>query len=257
MPVRQPALYAGDVFQTLARGAGVTVPSPEVVDDLPDGRMELAQHASPTLRVILQEMLLYSTNLTAEVCGLAATQAKMRASLDIKASAAQMTRWIGETYGVECGFTDHSGLSDENRISASAMVKLLLAVQQDGDLRPILRRIAMRDSDNKRIENYPIEVRAKTGTLNFVSALAGYVETADGSDVVFAIFAADLDRRARGKAAGDEVPAGSSEWNRRAKRLQQVLLQRWGLTHTDNRPFSQGVDIDAQLTEGAADSSSD
>lgn len=207
MPVRQPALYAGDVFQTLARGAGVTVPSPEVVDDLPDGRMELAQHASPTLRVILQEMLLYSTNLTAEVCGLAATQAKMRAFLDIKASAAQMTHWIGETYGVECGFTDHSGLSDENRISASAMVKLLLAVQQDGDLRPILRRIAMRDSDNKRIENYPIEVRAKTGTLNFVSALAGYVETADGSDVVFAIFAADLDRRARGKAAGDEVPA--------------------------------------------------
>jgi D-alanyl-D-alanine carboxypeptidase/D-alanyl-D-alanine-endopeptidase (penicillin-binding protein 4) len=120
-----------------------------------------------------------------------------------------------------------------------------------------LRRIAMRDSDNKRIENYPIEVRAKTGTLNFVSALAGYVETAGGSDVVFAIFSADLDRRARGKAAGDEVPAGSIEWNRRAKRLQQVLLQRWGLTHTDNRPFSQGVDIDAQLTEGAADSSSD
>ncbi|MCF2870882.1 D-alanyl-D-alanine carboxypeptidase/D-alanyl-D-alanine-endopeptidase [Octadecabacter sp. G9-8] len=249
MPVRQPALYAGDVFQTLARDVGITLPAPEVVDDLPEGRMELVQHASPTLRTILQEMLLYSTNLTAEICGLAATEAKFRTSLEIENSAAQMTRWVGETYGVECDFKDHSGLSDENRISASAMAKLLLAVYGDDDLRPIMRRIAMRDADNNRIENYPIEVRAKTGTLNFVSSLAGYVETSDGSDVVFAIFAADLERRARGKAAGDEVPAGSIEWNRRAKRLQQVLLQRWGLTSRDDGPFSQGIDIDAQIDE--------
>lgn len=253
MPVRQPALYAGDVFQTLARGAGVTLPAPEVVDDLPNGRVELVQHSSATLRTILQEMLLYSTNLTAEVCGLAATQAKFRTSLKIENSAAQMTRWVGETFGVECDFKDHSGLSDENRVSSGGMVKLLLAVGADGPLRPILRRIAMRDADNNRIESYPIEVRAKTGTLNFVSSLAGYVETADGSDVVFAIIAADLDRRARGKAAGDEVPAGSIEWNRRAKRLQQFLLQRWGLTYRDDTPFSQGVDIDAQLDQVAAD----
>jgi D-alanyl-D-alanine carboxypeptidase/D-alanyl-D-alanine-endopeptidase (penicillin-binding protein 4) len=247
MPVRQPALYAGDVFQTLASEVGITLPEAEVIDDLPEGGIQLARHASPTLRQILQEMLLYSTNLTAEICGLAATQAKFGTPLRIELSAAQMTRWVGETYGVECDFTDHSGLSDENRISANAMAKLLLAVHADDDLRPILRRIAMRDGDNNRLENFPIEVRAKTGTLNFVSSLAGYVETSNGSDVVFAIFAADLERRARGKAAGDEVPAGSIEWNRRAKRLQQTLLQRWGLTERDDTPFSQGVDIDAQL----------
>lgn len=231
MPVRQPALYAGDVFRRLAGDIGVLLPEPEVVDDLPDGRVELAQHSSQTLRTILQEMLLYSTNLTAEVCGLAATQAKLRRSLDIEASAAEMTRWIGETYGIEGDLKDHSGLSDQNRISGSDMVKLLLAVGPDGPLRPILRRIAMRDGDNNRIEDYPIEVRAKTGTLNFVSTLAGYIETAEGSDLVFAIFSADVVRRERGKASGDEIPAGSREWNRRAKRLQQDLLQRWGLVY--------------------------
>lgn len=249
MPVRQPALYAGDVFQGLARTAGVDLPSPEVVDDLPETRTELVLHRSPALRTILQEMLLYSTNLTAEVCGLAATQARFDTALEIESSAAQMTRWLGETYGIECDFKDHSGLSDENRVSATAMVKVLLDEGPDSALRPILRRIAMRDADNNRIENYPIEVRAKTGTLNFVSTLAGYVETSDGSDVVFAIFAADLDRRARGKASGDEVPAGSIEWNKRAKRLQQVLLQRWGLTQRDEAPYSQGIDIDAQLDD--------
>lgn len=231
MPVRQPALYAGDVFRTLAAGAGVTLPEPEVVDDLPEGRTELTQHSSATLRTILQEMLLYSTNLTAEICGLAATQAKYRTSLAIEASAAQMTRWLGETYGIEGDFKDHSGLSDQNRLSAADMAKVLQAVGGDGPLRPILRRIAMRDADNNRLENYPIEVRAKTGTLNFVSTLAGYIETAEGEDLVFVIFTADVVRRERGKAAGDEVPAGSIEWNRRSKRLQQQLLQRWGLIY--------------------------
>lgn len=243
MPVRQPALYAGDVFRTLARGVGVSLPAPEVIDDLPEPRTELVTHSSDTLRTILQEMMLYSTNLTAEICGLAATQAKYRTSLGIEASAAQMTRWIGETYGVECDFKDHSGLSDANRIGAGAMSKLLLAVAPDNELRPIMRRIAMRDAENNRLEDYPIEVRAKTGTLNFVSALSGYVETVGGTDLVFTIFCADLVRRERGKAAGDEVPAGSIEWNRRAKRLQQQLLQRWGLIYQRREVIEPEIEL--------------
>lgn len=234
MPVRQPALYAGDVFRTLAGGAGVSLPEPEVVDDLPIERTELAQHESATLLVILQEMLLYSTNLTAEICGLAATQTKSGTTLDIQTSAARMTTWLGETYGIEGAFLDHSGLSDANRASAGDLVKVMLAVGPDGPLRPILRRIAMRDADNNRLENSPIEVRAKTGTLNFVSTLSGYIRTAEGSDLAFAIFAANLDRREHGKATGDEVPAGSIAWNRRAKRLQQRLLQRWGLIYRND-----------------------
>ena len=234
LPVRQPALYAGDVFRTLARGAEVSVPEPEVIDELPEERAELVQHESATLRTILQEMLLYSTNLTAEVCGLSATQAKSGTTLDIQASAAQMTAWLGETYGLEGQFVDHSGLSDQNSVSAHDLAKVLHNEGPDSPLRPLLRRIAMLDSNGNRLENYPIEVRAKTGTLNFVSALSGYIKTAEGSDLVFAIFAADLERRERGIATGAEIPEGSREWNRRAKRLQQRLLQRWGLVYRND-----------------------
>ncbi len=247
MPVRQPALYAGDVFRTLAREAGVDLPAAQVVDDLPEGRRQVGQHRSATLRLILNEMLLYSTNLTAEVCGLQATRAKLGRSLDIEASAAEMTRWLGETYGVECDFKDHSGLSDLNRISGAEMVKILLGDGANGPLRPILRRIAMRDEEGNRLEDYPIEVRAKTGTLNFVSTLAGFIKTAEGKDLAFAIFCANLERRERGKASGAEIPEGASAWNGRAKRLQQRLLQRWGLIY-------RGGEVEAAeaeaLTEG-------
>ncbi|MBT8412218.1 MAG: D-alanyl-D-alanine carboxypeptidase, partial [Octadecabacter sp.] len=71
MPVRQPALYTGDVFRTLCRAEGLSLPEPEVIDTAPEGGVELAVHQSDTLRVILEDMLLYSTNLTAEGCGLA------------------------------------------------------------------------------------------------------------------------------------------------------------------------------------------
>ncbi|MEL6960035.1 MAG: D-alanyl-D-alanine carboxypeptidase/D-alanyl-D-alanine-endopeptidase [Pseudomonadota bacterium] len=258
MPVRQPALYAGDVFRAVAREVDLTLPAPEVIDDLPEGfdaGQEVAQHRSPTLRTICQEMLLYSTNLTAEICGLAATQARVNQPLDIVASAQVMNDWLGETYGIEAAFKDHSGLSDENRISAAAMQAILLQEGPASALRPILRRIAMRDADRNRIEDYPVVVRAKTGTLNFVSSLSGFIETATGDDLIFTIFTANLERRAQGKASGAEVPEGSIAWNRRSKRLQQQVLQRWGLTSREDAPAAEaqatpgGVSLDGILPD--------
>jgi D-alanyl-D-alanine carboxypeptidase/D-alanyl-D-alanine-endopeptidase (penicillin-binding protein 4) len=74
-------------------------------------------------------------------------------------------------------------------------------------------------------------VEAKTGTLNFVNCLAGTVRTGRGADLAFAIFSAEPERRARAIASADEVPDGSREWARRARRLQQVLLQRWAVAY--------------------------
>lgn len=237
LPVRQPALYAGDVFRAVASDIDLSIPEPQVIDDLPQGLTEVAQHTSPTLRSILNEMLLYSTNLTAEICGVVASQKREQRSIGIEESARLMSEWLNTQYGIEGQFKDHSGLSDENRISAAEMVKVLLQEGPDSPLRPIMRRIPMRDINNNRLDAYPTIVRAKTGTLNFVSTLAGYIQTAQGRDLAFAIFAADLGARERGKVAGEEIPPGSIAYNQRAKRLQQVILQRWGLTNLPDNPI--------------------
>jgi len=77
------------------------------------------------------------------------------------------------------------------------------------------------------VKSSGIDIRAKTGTLNFTSALAGYVRTRDGHRFVFAIFAADLPRRSKIRKSERERPKGSRGWNRRAKMLQQALIHRW------------------------------
>ncbi len=61
-----------------------------------------------------------------------------------------------------------------------------------------------------------------------MSGLAGYVEAPGAGDLAFAIFAADESRRARAAREDREVPQGARSWNRRAKQLQQKLIERWG-----------------------------
>jgi len=96
-------------------------------------------------------------------------------------------------------------------------------------LRPLLKDILLTDSSGEALDPPPALVRAKTGTLNFVSALAGYVRTRAGTDLVFAYFSADVEAREASMNGVDEIPAGSREFLARSRRLQQALLQRWGL----------------------------
>jgi len=91
-----------------------------------------------------------------------------------------------------------------------------------------LKPIPVRDARGRIQKNHPIKVHAKTGTLNFVSGLGGFMTSADGTEMAFVIFAADTNTRARIKRADRERPQGAKGWNGRAKAFQQVLIARWG-----------------------------
>jgi D-alanyl-D-alanine carboxypeptidase/D-alanyl-D-alanine-endopeptidase (penicillin-binding protein 4) len=230
LPVRKPGLYAGEVFQTLAGANGIRLGKPQMIDTVPLGDV-LVRHQSPDLRRILRDMLKWSTNLTAEMVGLAATAARGTQPDSLKASAEQMNIWARANLGMQtAAFVDHSGLGDDSRVTASDMVTALIKVNDEG-LRDILKPIARRDEKRRVIKDHSIKVDAKTGTLNFVSTLAGYLTASDGTEMAFAIFAADEGIRATLSRAEREGPPGGKTWNRRAKRMQQQLIERWGLLY--------------------------
>ncbi|MEM6758573.1 MAG: D-alanyl-D-alanine carboxypeptidase/D-alanyl-D-alanine-endopeptidase [Pseudomonadota bacterium] len=227
LPVRKPALYAGDVFQTLARASGIVLKNPQVVSRIPQGTT-LAAVQSAELRVLLRDMLRYSTNITAEMIGMAATRARTGKVSSLKGSASEMSRWAASALGAKgTKLVDHSGLGDASKMTASGMVAALVNVHQSSGLRPILKPFAMRDAQRRVIKDHPIQVDAKTGTLNYVSGLAGYMTARDGTDLAFAIFCADETTRGRISKANREAPQGARGWNRRAKALQQKLIERW------------------------------
>lgn len=226
LPVRRPEIYAGDVLQTVARSHGIKLPYPEKTSAVPKGTV-LVRHVSDPLSRICRDMLKFSTNLTAEVLGLHAS-----GTGSLSASGGKMTGWLKGRHGVgKARFVDHSGLGDRSAISASEMVKALVGSGPSGPLRPLLKDIAVRDVKGRPTQGGPIKVKAKTGTLNFVSALAGFIQTPDGRDLAFAIFAADVGRRRGLTKAQKERPRGAKTYNGRAKRLQQQLINRWAVVH--------------------------
>ena len=226
LPVRRPGLYAGEVFATMAGAQGIRLRNPEVIDTLPPHEV-CVRHESGELRGILRDMLRFSTNLTAEMVGLAASVRRLGAVGDLSASAAEMNRWAIDALGMAAPkLVDHSGLGDASRLTTLDMTRGLLAVRES-DFRAILKPFGFRDAQGRPVQEQAITVDAKTGTLNFVSTLAGFVTAQDGREMVFAIFTADHDARSRISRAERERPAGGRTWNRKAKRVQQKLIERW------------------------------
>ncbi len=225
LPVRHPALYTGEVFATFARSHGIVLKAPKETPDAPTG-LPLVRFESAPLREMMRGMLRYSTNLTAEAAGMSATAARSGALRGLRTSALGMSRWADERAGgIAPSFVDHSGLGDQSRVSPRDMVRLLRARDVMPTLRPIMRDIPLVGEDQQVIDDPRVSVRAKTGTLNFVSTLAGYVRTKNGHDLAFAFFASDLEAREAGKLTGAESPPGARGWNRRARRLQQDILK--------------------------------
>ncbi|SDE83294.1 D-alanyl-D-alanine carboxypeptidase/D-alanyl-D-alanine endopeptidase [Limimaricola pyoseonensis] len=231
LPVRRPALYAGQVFAALAEARGIELGPVSEAAEAPVGEV-LARHESADLETLVREMLKYSTNLTAEQLGLAATAARGIEADGLVASARAMSDWVEARFGVAPDFIDHSGLGGASRISAMQMAKILTDPFAREELRPLLKSIRLYGPRGEALDRAPGVVVAKTGTLNFVSALAGYERTIGGRDIAFAIFSGDVARRIDSQDEEAERPEGARSYNGRAKWLQQRLLQRWGIAYS-------------------------
>lgn len=229
LPVRRPDAYAGDVFRTLAKAQGIRLPEPRPTAQQPQGRV-LASHSSDGLRTVLKAMLKHSTNLTAEAVGMAAS-ARIGAVGDHEASARAMTGWLKARVGVvDAVLHDHSGLGATTRITADDLVRTIRALGPQAGLRGLMKPVVFKDENGRKAAN-PILVEAKTGTLNFVSALTGFMVAPDGRELIFAIFTGDLARRDAVPMESRESPEGGAAWVRRSKRLQQQLIERWGAVY--------------------------
>lgn len=235
LPVRRPGIYAGEVFATMAGSHGIRLGAPEVIDSLPAHEVCVRQESIP-LWVILRDMLKYSTNLTAEMVGMSATVKRVGLVPDLRASADAMNAWAAEALKMKApALVDHSGLGDQSKVTAVDMTRALVAVQ-DSPLRQILKPFGFRDSNGRPLREQPTQVDAKTGTLNFVSSLAGYITARDGREMAFAIFAADVETRSGIPKAQRERPPGARTWNRKAKRVQQALIERWDTLYGEVEP---------------------
>lgn len=225
LPVRRPDVYAGEVFRTIAASQGLRLPIAEPLTGAEGAT--LVGRVSPNVGPMVGGMLKFSTNLTAEILGLKSTMARGGTPMDLASSAAQMSAWAQTRYGAGVALNDHSGLIDTSRVTAQALCQIMAGAARDGIMPGRLKTYRLKDEDGAPIEDNDILIRAKTGSLNFVSTFAGLLELPDREPLCFAILSADLPRRAALTKQDRERPAGSKSWAKRARAMQNDLLTRW------------------------------
>ncbi len=229
LPVRDPATYAAEVFQVLARAQGISLPQARKQEQVARGTV-IARLQSADMRSIQRSMLRYSTNITAEVLGLSATKATGGRTGSLRASAQAMGRWVAQqSRQSRPNLFNHSGLTDQSRISAKEMALFLAKQSSRSGLAGILKEIGLENARGDGVELPDIKVFAKSGTLNFTRGLAGYIEQNGQQRYAFAIFSADMAAR-RAAPANEERPAGARRWRGLAKGQEKALVYRWAST---------------------------
>lgn len=225
LPVRQPADYVGEVFTTLAAANGLQLPAHRH-RQAPRNATILAEMTSSHMDEILRWLLKYSNNMTAECVGLRTTQALGGNAQNLANSSNHMDRWAEVNLGgSNPSFRNHSGLTDDARVSPGTMATMLASPRAQSHLMHILKPVVVPDTTGNDM-NLGRGVIAKTGTLNFTRGLAGYIEK-NARRYAFAIFAADLDRRNAIPMAQRERPVGARTWSGHARRQEKNLLRNW------------------------------
>lgn len=221
LPVRQPIDYAAEVFTSLASHAGLRLPA-ATHNNAPRNATVVASFESAHMDEIIRWLLKYSNNLTAECIGLAASQ-KLGVNPDTLIESAQhMSRWSQVNLGADAvGFRNHSGLTDQALVSSLDMVKMFASERSQYHLDGLLKPISISDQKDAQ----PI-VFAKTGSLNFTRALAGYLQKGQRR-LCFSIICADMQRRSAIPMNQRERPRGAKSWSGAAKHQERMLLQNW------------------------------
>ena len=163
--------------------------------------MQISTSTSPALKKIVAYMLTWSDNLLAERIARASavSAGNSRDSVGVSRTFHAIFNDLGISHQ-DLVVKDGSGLSRENRVTAQQISQLLFVMAQNEKYLPLIDGLPIGGVtgtlSERFIETAPSAVglvRAKTGTLNGTTNLAGYIESED-RNYIFVIIADEHSR---------------------------------------------------------------
>ena len=180
--VDDPRLFAGYALRALLKQSGVDVPT-EVKLGGERAKEQLVAHRSAELSTLVAALGKDSDNFYAEMLFKAlGAHAKGRPAT-AEAGAEAVTAYLKDTSAFEPGvlMKNGSGLFDADRLTPWSLTTLLRAAHRDPRVGPeLLAQLSIGGVDGTtraRFKPFAREraIRAKTGTLDAVAALSGYI----------------------------------------------------------------------------------
>jgi D-alanyl-D-alanine carboxypeptidase/D-alanyl-D-alanine-endopeptidase (penicillin-binding protein 4) len=203
---RDPALAAGLALVAGLRAAGITVTGTVTRAAASTTAEELASVSSPSVADLVERMLTESDNDLAEALAhLTGAAAGFTASFEGGEAAARATVDALGVPSTGLRLLDGSGLARDNLVPAATVAGVLTAAVDDappagsreGVLWPVASGLPVAGVTGTLAERFVLPVtrpgrgavRAKTGTLTGVAALAGLAVAPDGRLLAFAFLA--------------------------------------------------------------------
>jgi serine-type D-Ala-D-Ala carboxypeptidase/endopeptidase (penicillin-binding protein 4) len=195
-----PAGLAAAAFAALLTADGIHVTGTPTEQKAQQNANNLASTQSPPLAAIVQQMLEESNNVIAEnLARQVALASKQPASYTGAAAAvtAELSKLGVSASGLH--LVDGSGLSPQDQIAPAALVKTLQLATTNPRIRPLLAGLPVAGFSGTLSAGQSVfagiggpalgSVRAKTGNLDTVTALAGLVTDKTGKTLIFAFMA--------------------------------------------------------------------
>jgi D-alanyl-D-alanine carboxypeptidase/D-alanyl-D-alanine-endopeptidase (penicillin-binding protein 4) len=234
--IDNPELYAGIVLKRVLLNLGVDVQG-DVKRGGEDETQELVGRDSLTLAELVQQLGKASDNFYAETL-LKTLGAEKRGKPGSSASGAEVElSWLKAQKLAEDGLkiSNGSGLYDANRVSARTLTRLLEHAYLDPTIsRAYQDQLAVGGQDGTlRARFFALRsrpaVHAKTGTLNKVTALSGYVFGPDHeTGVAFSILVNGTSDHAGARQRMDQLVLEMADvlWAPRLASSSRALAQR-------------------------------
>jgi serine-type D-Ala-D-Ala carboxypeptidase/endopeptidase (penicillin-binding protein 4) len=237
LPVQKPGLYTAQVFSRLCGLQGITLTAEPGKSRIKS--VLVAEHYSQALIELVEKNLELSNNLMSEIFLLTAAQHIENKVVKQQEAVQVLVAWLGRNikgtdwsnYIVENG----SGLSSKARVTPEQELailrfadKKLYAGKSYLSLLPIG---GWKGTLRKRLTDPHLSysVWAKTGSINYGSALAGYFFSQSGKKYAFAIFISDLEKRLFYDLNPDQIsdPQSMDLWLNHASVVQDGLVATW------------------------------
>jgi D-alanyl-D-alanine carboxypeptidase/D-alanyl-D-alanine-endopeptidase (penicillin-binding protein 4) len=198
--VDEPDLYTASLFKEALENLGIKVRGTVKKGVIPSKAQLMVLHQSSPLSVILNDSNKASDNFVAEQI-LKTLGAEVKGPPGTTEKGIEVIgEFLKEEVGIPSGsyvLENGSGLSRENRVSSSQIVKLLKLMYNSPEIRSeYLASLAVAGVDGtmrRRLRDTLAErrLRVKTGALREVSCLSGYAFTRDNDVITFSILVND------------------------------------------------------------------
>ncbi len=215
-----PAGMAAASFAGLLAADGIRVTGSPVAQAAPAHASGIASVSSPPLSAIVDQMLEESNNVIAENLARQVALATGQPASFSGAAAAVTSelRRLGVRGGLH--LVDGSGLSPQDAIAPATLAQVIELATADARVRPLLAGLPVAGFSGTLSAGQSVfagiggaalgSVRAKTGNLGTVTALAGLVTDKNGTTLVFAFMADQIPAAGMLRTAANAIDAAAA-----------------------------------------------